>query len=286
MRRRGSGTASFPLTAVMALLVMATGCGSSDPDTGDAIAPSSEEVAEPADRLTLRVVATSPHDPDAFTQGLELVDGRLLETTGGYGESDIREIDRSTGRVLRSAPLDASWFGEGMTAIGGDRAVQLTWKAGRALVWDLATLTVVDVWTYGGQGWGLCLLEAGTLAMSDGSSFLTLRDSTDLTRIADVQVLLDGKPVERLNELECVDGTVWANIWLTDTIVAIDPSTGWVTAVVDASGLLADRSNLGVNDVLNGIAHDPLSGHFLLTGKRWPVLFEVALESASEQLSD
>ena len=286
MRRRGSSTASFPLTAVMALLVMATGCGSSDPDTGDAIAPSSEEVAEPADRLTLRVVATSPHDPDAFTQGLELVDGRLLETTGGYGESDIREIDRSTGRILRSAPLDASWFGEGMTAIGGDRAVQLTWKAGRALVWDLATLTVVDVWTYGGQGWGLCLLEAGTLAMSDGSSFLTLRDSTDLTRIADVQVLLDGKPVERLNELECVDGTVWANIWLTDTIVAIDPSTGWVTAVVDASGLLADRSNLGVNDVLNGIAHDPLSGHFLLTGKRWPVLFEVALESASEQLSD
>ena len=286
MRRRGSSTASFPLTAVMALLVMATGCGSSDPDTGDAIAPSSEEVAEPADRLTLRVVATSPHDPDAFTQGLELVDGRLLETTGGYGESEIREIDRSTGRVLRSASLDASWFGEGMTAIGGDRAVQLTWKAGRALVWDLATLTVVDVWTYGGQGWGLCLLEAGTLAMSDGSSFLTLRDSGDLTRIADVQVLLDGRPVERLNELECVDGTVWANIWLTDTIVAIDPTAGRVTAVVDASGLLADRSNLGVDDVLNGIAYDPLSGHFLLTGKRWPVLFEVALESASDQLSD
>ena len=282
MRRRASGAASFPLTASMALLVMVTGCGSSDPNTGDGIAPSLEEVAVPADRLTPRVVATSPHDPDAFTQGLELVDGRLLETTGGYGESDIREIDRSTGRVLRSAPLDASWFGEGMTVIGGDRAVQLTWKAGRALVWDLATLTVVDVWTYGGQGWGLCLLDAGTLAMSDGSSFLTLRDSGDLTRIADVQVLLDGRPVERLNELECVDGTVWANIWLTDNIVAIDPSTGRVTAVVDASGLLADRSNLGVDDVLNGIAHDPLSGHFLLTGKRWPVMFEVVLESASD----
>jgi len=286
VRRRTSSAASFPFTAAMALLVMVTSCGSSNPTTGDGIAPSSEEVAEPADRLTPRVVATSPHDPDAFTQGLELVDGRLLETIGGYGESEIREIDRSTGRVLRSASLDASWFGEGMTAIGGDRAVQLTWKAGRALVWDLATLTVVDVWTYGGQGWGLCLLEAGTLAMSDGSSFLTLRDSGDLTRIADVQVLLDGRPVERLNELECVDGTVWANIWLTDTIVAIDPSTGRVTAVVDASGLLADRSNLDVDDVLNGIAHDPLSGHFLLTGKRWPVLFEVVLESASDQLSD
>ena len=270
----------------MALLVTMIGCGSSDPSTGHGIAPSSEEAAEPANRLVPRVVATSPHDTDAFTQGLELVDGRLLETTGGYGESDIREVDRSTGRILRSTPLEASWFGEGITAIGGDRAVQLTWKAGRAMVWDLTTLTTVDVWTYGGQGWGLCLLAPGTLAMSDGSSFLTLRRSQDLTRIGEVQVLLDGSPVERLNELECVDGTVWANVWLTDTIVAIDPSTGRVASVVDASGLLADRSDFGADDVLNGIAHDPASGHFLLTGKRWPVLFEVVFESASNQPSD
>jgi len=286
LRRRANSAASFPLTAAMALLVTMIGCGSSDPSTGHGIAPSSEEAAEPANRLVPRVVATSPHDPDAFTQGLELVDGRLLETTGGYGESDIREVDRSTGRVLRSTPLEASWFGEGITAIGGDRAVQLTWKAGRAMVWDLTTLTTVDVWTYGGQGWGLCLLEPGTLAMSDGSSFLTLRRSQDLTRIGEVQVLLDGSPVERLNELECVDGTVWANVWLTDTIVAIDPSTGRVASVVDASGLLADRSDFGADDVLNGIAHDPASGHFLLTGKRWPVLFEVVFESASNQPSD
>jgi len=286
LRRRTSSAVYFPLTAATALLITTIGCGSSEPTASDGIASSFEEVAEPAKQLVPRVVATSPHDPDAFTQGLELVDGRLLETTGGYGTSDIREVDRSTGRVLRSTPLEAPWFGEGMTAIGGDRAVQLTWKAGRAMVWDLATLTTVEVWTYGGQGWGLCLLEPGTLAMSDGSSFLTLRRSEDLTRIGHVQVLLDGRPVERLNELECVDGTVWANVWLTDTIVAIDPSTGWVTAVVDASGLLADRSNFGVDDVLNGIAHDPVSGHFLLTGKRWPVLFEVVLESASDQPSD
>jgi len=286
LRRRESGAAYFPLTAAMALVISTFGCGSFDPTTGDGAMSSSEEAAELANQLVPRVVATSPHDPDAFTQGLELVNGRLLETTGGYGESDIREIDRSTGRILRSATLDASWFGEGVTAIGDDRALQLTWKAGRALVWDLATLTVVDVWTYGGQGWGLCLLEAGTLAMSDGSSFLTLRASEDLSKLAEVQVLLDGRPVERLNELECVDGTVWANVWLTDTIVAIDPSTGWVTEVVDASELLVDRSNFGVDDVLNGIAHDPASGNFLLTGKRWPVLFEVVFESASERLSD
>ncbi|HJM72288.1 MAG TPA: glutaminyl-peptide cyclotransferase, partial [Acidimicrobiales bacterium] len=170
-----------------------------------------------------------------------------------------------------------------------DRAIQLTWKAGRAVVWDLATLSKVDVLTYGGQGWGLCGLgetgpdgAAHSLVMSDGSDHLTFRNF-DLARSGDIAVRLDGRPVERLNELECVDGTVWANVWLTDTIVAIDPSTGAVTAVVDASGLLADRSTLGDEDVLNGIAHDPETGRFLLTGKRWPVLFEVVFEPVSDE---
>jgi len=260
------------------LLSVSTGCGSTADGSDRAIPTTGNPTDGPARQLVPRVVATSPHDPDAFTQGLELVDGRLFESTGLYGVSDIREVDRATGRVLRSSPLEVSWFGEGVTAVDGGRAVQLTWKAGRAVVWDLASLTAIDVWTYGGQGWGLCLLDAGTLAMSDGSSFLTLRRSDDLTRISEVPVVLDGRPVERLNELECVDGTVWANVWLTDDIVAIDPSTGRVTAVVDASGLLADRSGLGEDDVLNGIAHDPTSGHFLVTGKRWPVLFEVVFE--------
>ena len=276
MRRPTNRAASRLLAAALVLPMAVVGCGSVD--------PAAVEGAEPpeatARSLVPRVVATSPHDPDAFTQGLELVDGRLVETTGGYGESDIREVDRSTGRVLRSSPLEATWFGEGMTAIADGRAVQLTWKAGRAVVWDLASLTAVDMWTYGGQGWGLCLLDEGTLAMSDGSSYLTFREADGLARVGEVQVLLDGRPVERLNELECVDGTVWANVWQTDDIVAVDPTTGRVTGVVDASGLLADRSSLGPEDVLNGIAHDAHSGHFLLTGKRWPVLFEVAFEPA------
>ena len=276
------------------LLIPVTGmaliaCGSPGPGEADEPSSAGGPIVDPVLRLVPRVMATHPHDPTAFTQGLELVDGRLLETTGRYGESGIREVDRATGRVLRSALLDATWFGEGLTSLGDDRAIQLTWKAGRAVVWDLATLSEVDVLTYGGQGWGLCRLgEAGpdgaanSLVMSDGSDHLTFRN-LDLTRSGDIAVRLDGRPVERLNELECVDGTVWANVWLTDTIVAIDPSTGAVTAVVDASGLLADRSTLGDEDVLNGIAHDPETGRFLLTGKRWPVLFEVVFEPVSDE---
>ena len=262
--RRG-GHLAWP-ALILGLLLGA--CGGNGPDPG----PTAVR------RLVPRVVATHPHDPDAFTQGLELVDGSLYETTGLFTASGIREVDRSTGRVLRSASLDDSWFGEGFTALGDGRAVQLTWKAGRAVVWDLDTFDAVGTLAYGGQGWGLCRLDADTLAMSDGSATLSLRDPDDFHRVGQVKVALGGKPVDRLNELECVDGTVWANVWQTDRIVAIDPATGNVTAVVDASGMVADRSGFGDDDVLNGIAHDPDSGRFLLTGKRWPVLYEVFFE--------
>jgi glutaminyl-peptide cyclotransferase len=231
--------------------------------------------------LVPRVVATHPHDVDAYTQGLELVDGVLYETTGLFGESGIREVDPATGRVLRSASLEDSRFGEGFTSLGDGQAVQLTWKSGRAVVWDLEAFDVVRTFSYGGQGWGLCRLDDDTLVMSDGSSTLALRDPVGFQRLERIRVTLDGEPVDRLNELECVDGTVWANVWQTDRIVAIDPTSGLVGAVVDASGMVADRSGFGVDDVLNGIAHDPDSGRFLLTGKRWPVLFEVVFEPAS-----
>ncbi|MDG2428375.1 MAG: glutaminyl-peptide cyclotransferase [Acidimicrobiales bacterium] len=236
-----------------------------------------------AQRFVTQVVATYPHDPAAFTQGLELVDGNLWESTGEYGKSGVRQVDRSTGHTLRSGDTDPTWFGEGFTAIGDGLAIQLTWKAGQAVIWDLAGPTPVGAHTYEGQGWGLCRLDETTLVMSDGSETLTMRRLDDLSRVAGVRVLLDGKPLKYLNELECVDGTVWANVWLTDTIVAIDPSTGRVAGVVDASNLLTDRSSLGANDVLNGIAHDPDTGRFLLTGKRWPTLFEVVFVSAPDQ---
>ena len=259
-----------PTWAVLALCLLLGACGGREAD------PAPAAVRQ----LVARVVATHPHDPAAFTQGLELVGGRLYETTGLNTASGIREVDRATGRVLRSAPLDDTWFGEGFTSMGDGRAVQLTWKSGRAVVWDLATFDVVGTFAYGGQGWGLCLLDAETLVMSDGTDSLTLREPAGFQRLERIRVTLDGEPVERLNELECVDGTVWANVWQTDRIVAIDPTTGLVVAVVDASGLVTDRSGFKKGDVLNGIAHDPDSGRFLRAGKRWPVLFEVVFEPA------
>jgi len=231
--------------------------------------------APPVERLVPRVLAEHPHDPTAFTQGLEVVDGYLWESTGIYGESTLRVVDRATGRLLGSVALDPGLFGEGLTALGDGRLLQLTWKAGRALVWEAATLEQSAGWAFGGQGWGVCRLDDDRFAMSDGSATLAFRAVDGFARSGGVEVHLDGEPVDRLNELECVDGTVWANIWKTDRIVAIDPSSGEVTAVVDASGLPVDRNGFGSDEVLNGIAHDPASGHFLLTGKRWPVLFEV-----------
>ncbi len=226
-------------------------------------------------RLVPRVLAEHPHDPTAFTQGLEVVDGHLWESTGIYGESTLRVVDRATGRLLGSVALDPGLFGEGLTALGDGRILQLTWKAGRALVWEAATLERSAVWAFGGQGWGVCRLDDDTLVMSDGSATLTFRDVDGFARSGGVEIHLDGEPVDRLNELECVDGTVWANIWQADRIVAINPASGRVTVVVDASGLPVDRSGLGSDDVLNGIAHDASTGRFLLTGKRWPTLFEV-----------
>ncbi len=225
--------------------------------------------------MHVEVVAEYPHDPSAFTQGLELIDGRLFESTGRYGTSTVREVDLVTGDVISSTDLDEDVFGEGLTAIGDGRLVQLSWKAGRAAVWNRESLEQVDTWSYEGEGWGICLLNPETLVMSDGSSTLTFRSAMDFHELGDVVVAREELPQELLNELECVNGTVWANIWKTDTIIAIDPATGIVFAAVDASSLPLDRSLLATGSVLNGIAHDPATGRFLLTGKYWPTLYEV-----------
>ena len=260
---------------VVAALVLAGACGWNDQvsQTG----PGQAEVR----LLVPRVVAEHPHDPGAFTQGLELVDGLLVESTGLYGASTLRVVDRTSGKVLRSQDLADGLFGEGVTALEDGRVVQLTWKAGRAVLWRLDPLVPVGTWDYDGEGWGVCRLNDDTLATSDGSATITLRRSEDFSQMGSIKVTLDGQPVGRLNELECVGSTIWANVWLTDRIVAVNAIDGRVTAVVDASDLPVDRSSLTPDGVLNGIAHDPDTDHFLLTGKRWPSLFEVELVEAT-----
>ncbi len=218
------------------------------------------------------VLATYPHDPSAWTQGLVVRGNVVYESTGLYGESTVRIVDRTTGQPERVVDLGSAEFGEGLELVG-DRLVQLTWKEEAAIVWDAATLAELDRLAYEGEGWGLCS-DGERLVMSDGSATLALRDPGTFAVISQVTVTLGGEPVTRLNELECVDGLVFANVWLTTDIVVIDPASGMVVAVVDAAALdtVGDESQ---NAVLNGIAYDADAGVFLVTGKLWPVMYEV-----------
>lgn len=228
--------------------------------------------------LRVQVVRSFPHDPAAFTQGLVWHRGRLFESTGLYGRSSVREVERGTGRVLRRRNLAPRLFGEGL-ALVGDRLVVLTWKEGLAEVLDRDSLRLRDAHRYAGEGWGLCH-DGRSLVQSDGSANLTFRDPATFAARRRLAVFLErpafglrAGPVTMLNELECVGGSVWANVWQTDAIVRIDARSGRVTAVVDASGLLTAREQAGA-DVLNGIAWDPARRSYLLTGKLWPRLFE------------
>ena len=234
---------------------------------------------EPVGGAQLRpeVLAELPHDPAAFTQGFEIDGGVLYEGTGLEGRSQLRELDPDTGAVRRSVPLPGQLFGEGITVVG-DRIWQLTWRDGVALEWDRATLTLRREVPLEGEGWGLCDDGGGRLVRSDGTDRLRFHDPVTFAEQGSVAVTLDGAPVTQLNELECVGGQVWANVWQTDRIVRIDPATGQVTAVVDAAGLL-DPARRAAADVLNGIAAVPGGdGEFLVTGKLWPVTFRVRFD--------
>lgn len=238
----------------------------------------SYSTAQPgAPRLRVQVMATLPHDNTMYTQGLEIADGVLYEGSGRVGQSRVRTIVLSgaTGSqqaVLREATLPAPLFGEGIT-VAGDRLWQLTWTNEVAIERDPATLAERRRVPYQGQGWGLCA-EGSRLVMSDGSDRLTFRDPVTFAPTGQVAVRLEGDPVRQLNELECADGVVWANVYQTDRIVRIDPATGTVTGVVEAPGLLTAEQQAGA-DVLNGIAAIPGTDEFLITGKYWPAMFRV-----------
>ena len=225
--------------------------------------------------LRTEVLASYPHDPTAFTQGLVLHDGTLYESTGLNGRSSLRQVELTTGKVLRRVDLAANLFGEGL-ALVGDRLFQLTWRDGIALVYDLASLTEKGRFTYSGEGWGLCF-DGAQLIQSDGSQRLIFRDPATFAITRQIAVTQQGQPVKELNELECVGDKVYANIWTTDRIVEISKLNGSVTAVIDAGNLLsvAERHGLASEAILNGIAYDPADGTFLLTGKLWPKLFRV-----------
>jgi glutamine cyclotransferase len=279
------------LPMVVALVVTSLGCRAGGTGegaaSGAAAGPPASAAGTPAagvaaavERLTVRVVRRYPHDPEAWTQGLVWQDGKLWESTGLVGRSSLRRVDLETGVPEEQAPLPPEVFGEGLALVGG-RLVQLTWQDGRAFWWDPSGLALLTEKRYDGEGWGLAW-DGARLIQSDGTSRLTWRDPQSFAPLGHLQVTLDGRPFGRLNELELVDGALWANVWPTDDIVRIDPATGRVTARVDASALSREAAQLAAGtglrvDALNGIAWRPESRTFLLTGKWWPVLFEVEM---------
>lgn len=224
------------------------------------------------------VVRIRPHDPGAFTQGLVFHDGGLLESTGRY-PSTVRRVRLDDGVVLQRRELDLDYFGEGLTEIDG-RIVTLTWKNGKAFVWRTADLAPVAEHAYPGEGWGLTD-DGSRLILSDGTPTLRFLDPATLAETGRVTVTLDGRPIGRINELEWVEGEIFANVWQTDRIARIDPKTGRVTAWIDLSGILPDDQRLNADAVLNGIAYDEKKKRLFVTGKLWPRLFEIQLTKPS-----
>lgn len=224
------------------------------------------------ERLTVKVLAEHPHDPTSFTQGLLFKDGLLYESTGLYGQSALLAVDPASGAAVRRVDLPADVFGEGL-ALAGDRLVQLTWREGKAFAYSRGDFSRLAEYEISDEGWGLTY-DGKRFWQSDGSAVLRQRDPITFRTVAKVAVTQDGTPRANLNELEWVDGVLYANVWMSDDIVRIDPKSGRVTAVIDASGLLASAERAGV-DVLNGIAYNPTKRIFYLTGKHWPKLFEV-----------
>lgn len=231
-------------------------------------------------RLVPRVVRRLPHDTTAFTQGLVVYDGQLLESTGLEGHSGVRAVDPATGRVLRRADLPSDEFGEGI-AVVGERIYQLTWKSHRGYVYDAKTLAPVDSFSYDGEGWGLTT-DGALLYLSDGTSRIRVIDPSGYRVLRTIRVTEAEQPVHMLNELEWVKGELWANVYWTGLIARIDPASGRIVGWVDVRRLLPDDESKRLEargGVANGIAYDSSNARLLVTGKYWPFVFQ--LDSAA-----
>lgn len=232
----------------------------------------------PPKKYGYKVVKTYKHDPKAYTQGLVYKDGFMYESTGQRGESSIRKVDLEKNDILSVLNIDNHLFGEGI-AIVDDKIIQLTWTEMRGFVYDLKTFSLESEFHYSTQGWGITTIDK-ELVMSDGSNKLYFIDPKSFYVKRQIEVYDDKGPIDSLNELEYIDGKIFANVWMTDKIVMIDPETGIVTGEIDMSGLLSQQelSQLDDDDVLNGIAYDHKKKRLFVTGKRWKKLFHIELK--------
>lgn len=276
--------------AIVAVLAVASGCGDGGEAGSTDGSPTVPEGCGPPgepEELGVEVRRSLPHAEDAFTQGLVVHRGELVEGTGRIGESTLRVSDLDTGEELRRADLPSDVFGEGV-AVGSDgELVQLTWTEGTAYRWSPGGPDLIGTFSYDGEGWGLATLGDGRLVMSDGTDVLTVRDPEDFRVVDRVRIRRRDGDAALLNELEFDGEDLWANRYTTDEIVRIDPVCGEVTGVADLSGLrseaeeLAGRSGSEI-DVTNGIAHLPGTDRYLVTGKLWPTMYEVSFVAGDD----
>jgi glutamine cyclotransferase len=222
---------------------------------------------------TYDIVNVYPHDENAFTEGLVFENGFLYESTGLYGNSTLRRVELETGKILQLHALNNQFFGEGITIVG-NRIIQLTWQSHKGFVYDKYDFDLLQEFNYDSEGWGITY-DGNRLIMSDGTSNLYFLDPVTFQKIGQVQVL-DTAPVTELNELEYIQGEVYANIWTQEKIAVINPQTGQVRAWIDLSGIQGLESH-DANNVLNGIAYDTKGDRLFVTGKMWPKLFEIRL---------
>ena len=259
---------------ISTLLLMTISCSNS-PEASGSPADSLEAGEPPAEIpvYTYEIIRTYPHDPQAFTQGLLFADGFLYEGTGLHGSSSLRKVDLESGQVLQLRQLERDYFGEGIALFDG-RLIQLTWRSRVGFVYDRKSFEQLDRFTYLTEGWGLTH-DGEQLIMSDGTSTLYLLDPRTFEEKGQLQVRRGEKPITRLNELEYIDGEIYANIWQSDLIARISPRSGQVLAWINLAGLLSVDDRRQPVDVLNGIAYDPEEKRLFVTGKWWPKLFEI-----------
>ncbi len=229
--------------------------------------------AAPPACYTYRVKRSYPHNTASYTQGLYYEEGYFYEGTGLNGRSALLKVDPATGRTVQSRALDRKYFGEGIARVG-DKIYQLTWQSNKALVYDRTTMEPAGEFGYDGEGWGLAT-DGHNLYMSGGTEEIHVVDPATFKRLATIQAYTDQGPVGYVNEMEWIRGELWANVYTSDRIIRIDPSTGAVTGVVDLAGILPESSRTPDTDVLNGIAYDEKQNRIFITGKNWDTLFEI-----------
>lgn len=241
-----------------------------------ACAPATVAQRRPAPVQSYKVIATFPHDTSAFTQGLVFADGQIYESTGLNGESSLRRVDVATGKTLQRIDVPKEYFAEGL-ALVGDELLQLTWQHKLGFVYDRKTFKQKRTFSYTTEGWGIAYDGASRLVMSDGTDTLTFLDPKTFAPLKQMRVQDAGRWVPHLNELEWIEGEIWANVWQTDRIARISPNTGDVNAWIDFSALFPRAERVPPADELNGIAYDSATRRIFITGKKWPRLYQITV---------